>query len=330
MIILIFMVGMGLLTFKTLIDQRDITFAKIDVGQEDLTSASKVSLMLNTFHSDMYRLMNLMAIGTVGEKIQKSLADLRSQLTEIGKELHASLPQETEMHELLKGYTEKTEYALEMSEIEFTASLMLMEDAAVAYAEMNEKLNSHLDKVRGIIQGSITEGKERVRFAITLYSALFMISVVISVPAALFIANRLRKQIAQVGIGISKGGKGDLTTRIEVSSSDEIGQMANDFNNFLENQQALIGHISTSVTKVAESAEELSKITVENNNLIDDQHLATDQVASAITEMAASVKEVAQNANNAAEAAKGAETTPITGIRWLKILYPPFIHCHKT
>lgn len=307
LIILVFMIGMGLLTFKTLVDQRDITFVKIESGQEDLTTASRASLKLNELHSDLYRLMNLMAIGANDQKIQESLADIRSRISEIGKELSTSLANESNLDEFFKVYDEKTVYALDMSEIEFTASLMLLEDAAAAFVDLNKELTLILERDRKNIQESIANGKDRVAYGITFYSVLFLISVIISVPAALFIANLLRKQIAEVGIGISSAGKGDLTTRIKVTSSDEIGQMANEFNDFLETQQALIGHISESVDQVAQSADRLTGITVENDKLIEEQHVATDYVASAINEMTASVKEVAQNAKDAAEAAQGAD-----------------------
>ena len=53
-------------------------------------------------------------------------------------------------------------------------------------------------------------------------------------------------------------GEGDLTKRLTVASKDEIGEMADYFNRFVEKLQGIIGHIAGNVTTVASSATELS------------------------------------------------------------------------
>ena len=108
-------------------------------------------------------------------------------------------------------------------------------------------------------------------------------------------------------------GDGDLTARVEARGKDELGQLADAFNQFLAKLQDLIRDITESTDQVASAADELSTITEETNQAITSQHQSTDQVATAVNEMAATVQEVARNASEAATAAHGADAESSTG-----------------
>src|SRR5690606_26206067 len=71
--------------------------------------------------------------------------------------------------------------------------------------------------------------------------------------------------------------------------------------------QPLIREVGRVTGEVAESARSLAGMAAANDRLISSEHAAVDQVSTAATEMSAAVHEVARNAQNAAEAARGAE-----------------------
>jgi methyl-accepting chemotaxis protein len=102
-------------------------------------------------------------------------------------------------------------------------------------------------------------------------------------------------------------GDGDLRVRLDVLSNDELGQLSDAFNRFLDKLQPLIKEVGRVTGEVESSAQSLAGMAAANDRLISSEHAAVDQVSTAATEMSSAVHEVARNALNAADAARNAE-----------------------
>ncbi|MEH6564886.1 MAG: methyl-accepting chemotaxis protein [Halopseudomonas sp.] len=102
-------------------------------------------------------------------------------------------------------------------------------------------------------------------------------------------------------------GEGDLTKRVAVHSSDELGMLSRAVNDFLEQLQALIRQVAESTLQVASASEEMSAIATSQERLVNEQYMAIDQVSTAATEMSAAIHEVADNAHSTADAASTAD-----------------------
>ena len=96
---------------------------------------------------------------------------------------------------------------------------------------------------------------------------------------------------------------GDLTTRVQIASRDEMGDIANSFNEMAEGFSDTVRHIIASSAQLTTAGEEMSAITVQTSQGIQGQQSQTDQLATAMNEMAATVQEVAHHALEAANAA---------------------------
>jgi len=96
-------------------------------------------------------------------------------------------------------------------------------------------------------------------------------------------------------------GGGDLTVRLPVTQNDEIGQLRQSVNDFIQHLQNMITII---VSDVEHLAVESAQLRVSGNELslaADTQSQESGQVATSVTEMSASVHEVARNSNAAAD-----------------------------
>jgi len=102
-------------------------------------------------------------------------------------------------------------------------------------------------------------------------------------------------------------GDGDLRARLDVRSNDELGQLGNAFNLFLDKLQPLIAEVGRVTSEVDTAARSMAGLAATNDQLISSEHAAVDQVSTAATEMSAAVHEVALNAQNASDAALQAE-----------------------
>ena len=108
-------------------------------------------------------------------------------------------------------------------------------------------------------------------------------------------------------------GEGDLTKRVVVHSHDEIGQMGQYFNNFIEKIQGIVTDIMGSANEIAVAASQMAKVSAESQKGLSQQNSATAQVASAINEMAAAVEGVTKNTQAASASATQAESQAQAG-----------------
>jgi methyl-accepting chemotaxis protein len=115
-------------------------------------------------------------------------------------------------------------------------------------------------------------------------------------------------------------GEGDLTTRLEVMSRDEIGETSSSFNLFMDKLQGIMRQIAANTYQLSSASEELnitsqqitanSEETSAQANVVSQaaqqvtQNLQT--VATGAEEMSSSIKEIAKNATEAAKVATSA------------------------
>ncbi len=98
-------------------------------------------------------------------------------------------------------------------------------------------------------------------------------------------------------------GGGDLRVRLQSSQQDEVGELVEEFNHFVDQLQGLIKEIRTSVEELNRSAGEMSGITSQSRESMLRQQQDIDQVATAIEEIAASAREVSAGTREASEQA---------------------------
>lgn len=96
---------------------------------------------------------------------------------------------------------------------------------------------------------------------------------------------------------------GDLTQRLEVSTSDELGTLATAFNMFVEKVHTLVKKTAETAEAVSASAGQSSQLASQITDSVNNQRGQTDMVATAMREMNRSAQEVSQNASEAATSA---------------------------
>ena len=157
-----------------------------------------------------------------------------------------------------------------------------------------------------------------------VYSMLTIVAILGGVVTAFFVfigfflANSLAKPIAlttQMIKDIAEG-EGDLTMRLQVTSKDEIGEMAHWFNSFLEKLQGMIKQIAENSSSVGVNSERLSGISTKLLAGAKDTSQRSAHVATSSEEMSANLNNVAaameQSSTNANMVATAAEEMSAT------------------
>ena len=94
-------------------------------------------------------------------------------------------------------------------------------------------------------------------------------------------------------------GEGDLTARLQVTSSDEIGEMAASFNTFAGKLQSMIGFIAQQSVEINASSEALARIAGQLAGNAGDSLGKSTSAATAVEEMSANMRSVASAMDNA-------------------------------
>lgn len=104
-------------------------------------------------------------------------------------------------------------------------------------------------------------------------------------------------EVQEAMIDISQGSA-DLTQRIGITRTDEIGQLAQAFNVFVEKIQNLVVDSSHIANQINQEATTALSATFDTKSLVEQQKTQLDSVSSASTEMDQSAQHMAQRAEN--------------------------------
>lgn len=164
--------------------------------------------------------------------------------------------------------------------------------------------------------------REWVSTPLSAFSAL-LIGAILSLVISRSVTRELRNLVAAAKVM----GSGDLTEEVRTSSQDEIGELAESFNQMLANLREIVKEVRSGVVTVSRSAVELSNSAQEMNASTEEIATTVENVAKGaeqqaallerasklMRELANSSNEIAARARSAAEAASEAGYSAQTG-----------------
>ena len=132
---------------------------------------------------------------------------------------------------------------------------------------------------------------------IIVFLMIFLIPPLITTPLLL-----IRRNVEDIA-----SGNGDLTARIHLNSRDELGDLADKFNLFLDKMHFMVSNTKDCAVRVSHSSSDLSSISNNNRHSLELQRQSLDMVVSAVNEMSTAIVEVAGNTSRTADQAKSAQ-----------------------
>ncbi|MBU2071171.1 MAG: methyl-accepting chemotaxis protein [Gammaproteobacteria bacterium] len=128
---------------------------------------------------------------------------------------------------------------------------------------------------------------------------LMLIAVAIAVVTIVFSPGLIVKPLTQLKTMVSELASvgGDLTRRLPVSGSNEIGDVALKTNEFISTLQAMIGEVQQQLTELEQASANIASKTELTSNKAGEQTSHIEQVLTAIHQMQHAVQEIASNAS---------------------------------
>jgi methyl-accepting chemotaxis protein len=285
----------------------------IDVHVSNETKAQK---MITDFKVQVQEWKNVLIRGHDAKKLEKYWGKFnqRHQLVQAeGKELLSTID-EISIREKLKLFLQNHQLLLLLYQKGydyFVASDFdhVMGDKAVSGIDRQptKQLLELLTDLGQVTKNQIAASKVHSVNTIKTTLISIFIAILISLFAFLIMVKRTILNPAHVLVqNLADLADGDFRHEIQITSDDEIGQIAGSAAKLKEDIGAIINQINRAVFRLSTSAEEMAHITEQSSQAMAKQRIETDQVATAMNEMTATVHEVAQNAQLAAESANQA------------------------
>jgi methyl-accepting chemotaxis protein len=185
---------------------------------------------------------------TLSGKIDRLNTEVPKELSAFGDEMRKEI--DTKTAETVKGAAaviEESRNALNQSQ----------ESAAKRIEEIK------ISSVEQVKKGIVEVGKSSL---IYLFGSMIIIAIVFVIVSLIIVRTITKPSTLMLAMlkALAKG-KGDLTNRISIKSSDEIGDLANWFNVFLEQMRNMISQILVNTEQVSNAAQQFSANAEETN-----------------------------------------------------------------
>ncbi|OOV88761.1 methyl-accepting chemotaxis protein [Oceanospirillum linum] len=133
---------------------------------------------------------------------------------------------------------------------------------------------------------------------------------------ALFIIHIITVQITTLkNTMVAVKDSGDLRERVDITTKDELGDMAGAFNHMMDKFQNIVNSVGQSTQQLSHAISQMSDITASTINGVTRQRSETEQSAAGMNEMAASAQQTANIADQANETTRLTHEQTETGLR---------------
>lgn len=164
-----------------------------------------------------------------------------------------------------------------------------------------DDLMKGLDEYLNGVQVLYNDGNQKIESELTILQNItmttFVLLIIVVIAMALIIRITVLKRITDLAKkfeGIAEG-EGDLTTRIESNSKDEIGEVCMHFNHFVERIQNLVKFVQALAEESAESIDQVNEVAGQLNLAVDEVAHATTDVAQGATEQADAIGRIMES-----------------------------------
>ncbi|GKX27813.1 hypothetical protein SH1V18_02930 [Vallitalea longa] len=174
------------------------------------------------------------------------------------------------------------------------------------FLQSEQTLDDIINVNMAIADEANDKGKDTYASASLVVIVVIVLGIFLSIFFGLIIANTIKKPIKK-SINMLKDiseGEGDLTKRLNITTKDELGKLANYFNIFIDNIHEIVSQVKTNADNLAESSNQISLGMEHSNEGMEEISTGVANVsdssqnnASIVEEATASIQELASNSD---------------------------------
>lgn len=155
-------------------------------------------------------------------------------------------------------------------------------------ARFDQKIQELTEYQQGLLDSGNKEATVKVKSIVKSVLTLGMIAILIGVIISIYMGRIISKPVISIAESAEKIASGDLTIKdIKVKNRDEIGDLANSFNQMSRSLREIIHQVGSNAEQLASSAEELTASAEQTSQ-------ATEHIAGSMQEVAVGVDKQVQ------------------------------------
>jgi methyl-accepting chemotaxis protein len=277
------------------------------------TSSDMVTLLENINNTNM----NIKVLERKINQISETLNELTEEVYEVTEEIPEGLAKDTleditdavgDIEEIMR-----REALVSVSKVvskmdEFTVSINHQVDGVNQLSHELEEINALSDGVlvaNTDIQSTSIDFGEQIHLSKNIIVVVLVLAIIICLFGALFLIHTIIKPLKHVSSALEEiaQGDGDLAQRLNLTSKDEIGLLANSFDLFIDKIHQIVIKTQQVVTSLQNSATDVEQLSVRSSQSIDAEKDQLQQLITSMTQMSENSRDVARNIEAASTAA---------------------------
>ncbi len=234
-------------------------------------------------------------------------------------EQYAKTPEEkqllAEIGTELQRYAAHTTQILQLSREQQAdqATRLLRGDSLQTNLSISEKLDA-LDKINAANTQALNEAGDNIFAAARWWiSALLIGAMLLGLGLALGVARVVARPLEKAVKLAQQVAAGDLSSRIEVHSTDETGQLMQALQDMNTSLQQIVGQVRQGTDSIATASSQIASGNQDLSARTEEQASSLEQTAASMEELTSTVKQNAANAQQANQLASAASQVAVRG-----------------
>jgi len=299
------------------------TVEKIFQNFKDYQTSANMINNISNVHANVYRVISWSSSNYDKGKIEalgkEQINIIEKTLTDIQKTLKSGMltPERKQVYEVLlktlNEYKKPVEGVIDLAAGDISSATMFMGTADDKYQILHKNLQQLQNMDNKMSTELMDYSIKNFRNVMIILFAVLCVADILSLILSIIITRAILSPINKTISVIENVANGDLTKRIDVESTDEIGDMGRHFNMFVEKLHNVVTKVAESSTLVSSSASHLGTSTEQMATGVEEVAAQVNSVAVASEEMSKTSSEIAQNCTVAAKSSEKANTTAVTG-----------------
>jgi methyl-accepting chemotaxis protein len=242
-------------------------------------------------------------------RIQKELEGLvvlpagKALLAEIGERRKAYVAARDEVFALQDSGKAERAQVLHFAEEKMSPALAAYDDAVV---RLSQRQTHMFDESGDYVEAVAANGRQ-------LLVGVGLLAVVLGGALAWWLTRSITVPLRKAVVLANAVAKGDLSTRIEVSSTDEAGELMAALNTMNDNLNALVTQVRSGADSISTAAGEVAAGNLDLSSRTEQQAGSLEESASALEELTGTVSQNADNALKGSELASSASSVAARG-----------------
>jgi len=295
LVIIVFLILLGWVSYLNLSNQRSAIESIFDERFKAYQTGATIVKDITNVHANLYKVISWTDAKYDEKKIEllgkEQMATLERTMDRIKKALQLNwlTQEEKTLYQAIMGdftvYKNSCYSAIDLASSDLNMATMFMGTADEKFQKLNGSLHDLLDLENKLSQERYDSSLRSFSAALKIFIIATGIVIGLSVLISLLIARLVTSPVSKTMEVIQRIAEGDLTQEIELTSRDEIGQLAQSVNMMRMKMGETVGQSVVMSQNLSEAASE--------------QASSLEETSSSLEEMTSMTK---QNAGNATEA----------------------------